>query len=82
MEFSGKYKEASGEFFLLTWQKKNCDILYHYGVSLEKSKKEKLAKKVFKEALNYAKKPLPTFLKQFINRWKKGWESQDIEKYL
>jgi len=81
LEFSGKYKEASGEFFLLTWQKKNCDILYHYGVSLEKSKKEKLAKKVFKEALNYAKKPLPTFLKQFINRWKKGWESQDIEKY-
>ena len=81
LEFSGKYKEASGEFFLLTWYKKDCNILYHYGFCLEKSKKTKLAKKAYKEALNYAKKPLPKFLKEFILEWKKAWESQDINRY-
>ena len=81
LEFSQDYKKASGEFFLLTWQKKDCNILYHYGYSLEKSSKTKAAKKAYQEALKYAKKPLDKFLKQFIMDWKKAWESQDINQY-
>ena len=49
LEFSGKYKEASGEFFLLTWQKQDCMTYYHYGYTLKKSKKKKEAKKRFDE---------------------------------
>ena len=81
LEFSDKYKTASGEFFLLTWSKKNCEILYHYGYNLEKSGKRKLAKQVYKDALNYAIKPAPKFIVDFINKWKKAWESQKIDNY-
>ena len=81
LEFSAEYKQASGEFFLLTWNKKDCNILYHYGFNLEKSGKIKLAKQVYKDALSYAVKPAPKFILDFINNWKKGWESQKIEKY-
>jgi tetratricopeptide (TPR) repeat protein len=81
LEFGADYKLASGEFFLVTWYKKDCNILYHYGFSLEKSGKTKLAIKTYKEALNYAKKPLPDFIKTFIDDWKKGWESQNINRY-
>jgi len=81
LEFSGKYKEASGEFFLLTWAKKDCNILYHYGFNLQKSGKIKLAKQVYKDALSYAVKPAPKFIVDFINKWKKAWESQKIDNY-
>jgi len=81
LEFSDKYKPASGEFFLLTWAKKDCNILYHYGYNLEKSGKRKLAKKVYKEALKYAALPAPKFIVNFIEQWKKAWESQKIYRY-
>jgi len=81
LEFSEEYKYASGEFFLVTWYKKDCNILYHYGYNLEKSGKRKLAKQIYKDALNYAIKPAPKFIVDFVNRWKKGWESQKIDKY-
>ena len=81
LEFSNNFKIASGEFFLLTWQKKDCNILYHYGYNLEKSGKRKLAKQIYKDALNYAIKPAPKFIIDFINKWKKAWESQKIDKY-
>jgi len=81
LEFSNDFTLASGEFFLVTWQKKDCNILYHYGYNLEKSGKKKLAKQVYKDALNYAVKPAPKFIVDFINRWKKAWESQKIDKY-
>jgi tetratricopeptide (TPR) repeat protein len=81
LEFGGKYKEASGEFFLLTWQKQDCYTFYHYGYTLQKSNKIPQAKKAYQKALQLAKKPLPKFLQDFINRWKKAWESQNINKY-
>jgi Flp pilus assembly protein TadD len=81
LEFSNNFKQAGGEFFLLTWYKKDCNILYHYGYNLEKSDRKKLAKQVYKEALSYAIKPAPKFILDFINNWKKAWESQDINKY-
>ena len=55
LEFNGNYKKAGGEFFLLTWQKKNCDILYHYGVCLEKSNKKNWQTKHIKRHSNMHK---------------------------
>ena len=81
LEFSNEFKKAGGEFFLLTWNKKDCNTLYHYGYNLEKSDKKKLAKQVYQEALSYAIKPAPKFIVDFINDWKKAWESQDINNY-
>ena len=82
LEKSGKYKEASGEFFLLTWVKKDCDILYNYGFSLNKSGRKNEAQKIFKQIYNdYLLKPLPSFLSSFVNNWKKAWESQSIDRY-
>jgi len=82
LEKLGKYKEAAGEFFLLTWMKKDCKILSHYGYNLEKSGKKELAKKVYMDIVNsYLPKPIPDFLLKFINDWKKAWESQKISKY-
>ena len=81
LEFSSKYKEASGEFFLLTWNKQDCNTFYHNGYNLEKANKKKLAKKAYKKALELASTPAPKFIVNFINEWKKAWESQDINKY-
>ena len=81
LEFSNHYQEASGEFFLLTWNKQDCNIFYHYGYNLEKSNKKQQAKKIYKKALELATTPAPKFIVNFINQWKKAWESQDINKY-
>ena len=81
LEFSSDYQTAMGEFFLLTWSKKTCNILYHYGFSLEKSGKKKLAKQVYNDGLKMALKPAPKFIDEFINNWKKAWESQNVNKY-
>jgi tetratricopeptide (TPR) repeat protein len=81
LEFSGKYKEAGAEFFLLSWMKKDCNIIYHYGFNLEKTGKKIKAKKVYEEAKSYAIKPLNDRLTKFIDEWKKSWESLDVNKY-
>ena len=81
LEFSSDYKTAMGEFFLLTWSKKNCNILYHYGFSLEKSGKKKLAKQIYNDGLNLALKPAPKFIVDFIDKWKQAWESQNVKQY-
>jgi Flp pilus assembly protein TadD len=81
LEYTGKYKKASAEFFLMTWMKKNCELLYHYGFNLEKSGQKEKAKKVYEEAKKYSLKPLNKELKLFISNWKKAWESLDINKY-
>ena len=82
LEFTGDYKKASGEFFLLSWMKKDCDILYHYGFNLEKSGKNDKAFIAYKNAEKYALKPLNNHrIINFINNWKKAWESMKINKY-
>lgn len=81
LEFSQAYKEASAEFFLLTWMKKDCDLMYHYAYNLEKSKQKKKALSVYNEAKGYALKPLPKKLKNFLEKWKSAWESQNINRY-
>lgn len=81
LEYIGEYKKASAEFFLLSWMKKDCDLMYHYGFNLEKSGKKDKANKVYEEAKQYSLKPLNKDLKVFISNWKKAWESLDVNKY-
>ena len=81
LKFSGNYKNASGEFFILTLHKRNCDILYHYAISLKNSNKIKLYKENIEKAFQIAKKPAPKFIINFISSWKKEWENRNINRY-
>jgi len=81
LENDKKYAKAAGEFFLLMWYKKNPTIEYHYAYNLQKSGNIKKAKEIYKKLLNEMPKPLPENLKEFIENWKKAWESMDFKKY-
>jgi len=81
LESSKKYAKAAGEFYLLMWYKKTPVIEYHYAFNLQKSGHYEKAKKIYQKLLQNVPKPLPEFLKSFINDWKKAWESMDFEKY-
>ncbi len=81
LEALKKYQKAAGEFFLLTWYKKTPLIEYNYAYCLQKSGKTEQAKKIYKKLLNEVPKPAPEFIVNFLNRWKKAWESMDIKQY-
>jgi tetratricopeptide (TPR) repeat protein len=77
LEHIGDYKTAAGEFFLLMWMKKDPKIVYNYAFCLQKSGKLKQAEKVYKELLNQVARPAPQFIVQFLEEWKKAFESMD-----
>jgi tetratricopeptide (TPR) repeat protein len=81
LESSKEYAKAAGEFFLLMWYKKTPLIEYHYAYNLQKSGKPQQAEKIYRQLLKNTPKPLPEFLKTFIEKWKKAWESMDFNKY-
>ena len=81
LENNKDYAKAAGEFFLLMWYKKTPEIEYHYAYNLQKSGKYEKAKEIYKKLLNEMPKPLPENLKEFIESWKKAWESMDFAKY-
>ncbi|WP_457563352.1 tetratricopeptide repeat protein [Caminibacter pacificus] len=81
LEKTGDYANAAGEFFLLMWNKKTPLIEYHYAYNLQKSGKLQEAKKIYKKLLNTLPKPLPANIEQFLQEWKKAWESMDFNKY-
>jgi len=81
LEKTKDYANGAGEFFLLMWYKKTPTIEYHYAYNLQKSGELEKAKKIYKKLLNEMPKPLPENLKEFLNKWKKAWESMDINKY-
>lgn len=81
LEASKKYAKAAGEFYLLMWYKKTPLIEYHYAYNLQKAGKIQQAKKIYEKLLKEVPKPLPGFLKTFINDWKNAWESMNFNKY-
>jgi len=81
LENSKDYANAAGEFFLLMWYKKTPEIEYHYAYNLQKSGKYEKAKEIYKKLLNEMPKPLPENLKEFIENWKKAWESMNFDQY-
>jgi tetratricopeptide (TPR) repeat protein len=81
LEYNKEYNKAAGEFFLVTWYKNDDLTKYHYAYNLQKSGKVDKAKKIYKDILSTLPKPLPEYFKQFLDNWKKAWESMDIEKY-
>jgi len=81
LENSKNYADAAGEFFNLLWYKNTPLIKYNYAYCLQKSGKTQKALKIYKELLNTLPKPLPAELQNFLNKWKKAWESMDFDKY-
>ncbi len=81
LEYSKQYAKAAGEFYLLMWYKKTPTIEYNYAYSLQKSGKIEEAKKIYKKLLSQMPKPLPNSLKEFLNNWKKAWESMNFREY-
>lgn len=82
LEYTGRYKDAAGEFFMLMWMKKNPQIEYNYAFALQKSGKYKQAEKVYKKLLNNVPRPAPKFIREFLDKWKKGFESMDSYKLV
>ena len=81
LEQAGEPEKAAGEFYLLMWWKKTPLIEYHYAYNLQRAGKIKKAKEIYKKLLNEVPKPVPEFIKKFLEDWKKAWESMDINKY-
>ncbi|GAB6074065.1 tetratricopeptide repeat protein [Nautilia lithotrophica] len=81
LEASKEYAKAAGEFYLLMWYKKTPLIEYHYAFNLQKSGQSEKAKKIYQKLLQNVPKPLPGFLKKFLNNWKQAWESMNFAKY-
>ncbi|WP_456479273.1 tetratricopeptide repeat protein [Nautilia sp.] len=81
LEHSRQYAKAAGEFYLLMWYKKTPLIEYHYAFNLQKTGKIKKAKEIYLRLLQNIPKPVPDFIKKFLNEWKKAWESMDFQRY-
>ncbi|QCT94150.1 tetratricopeptide repeat protein [Caminibacter mediatlanticus TB-2] len=81
LEYNKEYKKAAGEFYLLMWYKKTPLIEYHYAYNLQKIGQTQKAKKIYEKLLNEVPKPIPEYIKTFLNDWKKAWESMNFEKY-
>ena len=81
LENAKEFAKAAGEFFLLMWYKKDPVIEYHYAYNLQKAGKIQKAKKIYEKLLNEVPKPVPAFIKKFLDDWKKAWESMNIKEY-
>ena len=82
LEYTGRYKDAAGEFFMLMWMKKNPQIEYNYAFCLQKSGKIKQAKQVYEKLLKEVPRPAPLFIRLFLKGWKKAFESMDSYKLI
>jgi tetratricopeptide (TPR) repeat protein len=81
LEYNKEYKKAAGEFFILMKNKHNNLIKYHYAYNLQKAGEINKAKKIYQEILSTFPKPIPVFIKNFLQKWKTAWQSKNFKKY-
>ncbi|UCM99434.1 tetratricopeptide repeat protein [Sulfurimonas sp. SWIR-19] len=81
LENAGEYGKAEGEFALMRWSVNSDEVKYHYAYNLMRNKKYKKAKKLFKELEKNSYKKITPELNEFLQSWKKDWESLNYEKY-
>lgn len=81
LENAQEYGKAEGEFFLLTYQNNSVETRYHYAYNMMKNGKIEEAKKIFDDIKAKSFQALTPALAQFLNNWKKAWESQKYRDY-
>lgn len=81
LENAGEYGKAEGEFALMHWSANSDEVKYHYAYNLMRNKKYKEATKLFSELERNSYKKITPELNEFLQSWKKDWESLKYEKY-
>ena len=81
LEKSGKFPKAEGEFMLMLMKRDSDEIKYHYAYNLMMNGKLSQAEKAFHKLKKEEYKPISTKLQNFLNRWKKAWQTKNFSKY-
>jgi len=81
LENTKNYGEAEGEFSLIFWTKDSDELRYHYAYNMMKNGKLKESEKLLLKLKESIYKKLDSNMNNFLESWKKSWESLKFQKY-